>query len=472
MLKSRMGIRGKLFIAIFLACLLTIGLSAGIYQLRVKQAFQDFIQQLESTLTDSLARQVELYYAQSQSLAPLKNPDAWRMVLRESFQLARQSMNESPPPGGERGPSWRMSRRLLLMDARRQPIQGHLQDVPPARMIALHYRQQVIGYLHLYPPPESDDNRESRHFMERLRTTALFSTLVTLLTSLLIALLLSRQMVKPIQRLRNSTRELANGNYQSRVKIQGSDELGQLSHDFNQLAARLQENEQARQQWIMDIAHELRTPLSVLRGEIEAIQDGISHPDEPTIHSLHQETLHLQRLVEDLYHLSMSDNGALTYHKTELDLPALLRSCTEQFEPLFQEQQLDLQMELPRQAVFFNGDPQRLQQLFHNLLQNSLRYTDKPGQLQIRLAADNRSICIEFQDSAPGVPDEALPRLFERLYRVESSRNRATGGAGIGLSLCHNIVKAHEGRISATHAALGGLRILIVFPAADNTRQS
>jgi len=462
-----MGIRGKLFIAIFLACLLTIGLSAGIYQLRVKQAFQDFIQQLENTLTDSLARQLELYYARKQSLAPLKNPEEWRTMLRESFQLARQSMSDSPPPPpSERGPGWRLSRRLLLTDARQQPIQGRQRSILPTQTLTLHHQQQVIGYLHLYPPPENDDSRESGYFMERLRTTALFSTLVTLLTSLLIALLLSRRMVKPIQRLRNSTRELANGNYQSRVKIQGSDELGQLSHDFNQLAARLQENEQARQQWIMDIAHELRTPLSVLRGEIEAIQDGISHPDEPTIHSLHQETLHLQRLVEDLYHLSMSDNGALTYHKALLDLPALLRACTEQFETLFQEQQLDLKMQLPHLPIFFNGDPQRLQQLFHNLLQNSLRYTDKPGQLQIRLSGSSHSIRIEFQDSAPGVPDEALPRLFERLYRVESSRNRATGGAGIGLSLCHNIVRAHEGRISATHAALGGLCILIEFPAA------
>ncbi|PID49631.1 MAG: hypothetical protein CR991_06320 [Proteobacteria bacterium] len=287
------------------------------------------------------------------------------------------------------------------------------------------------------------------------------------LISLLVTFLLSRQMVKPISLLRRGIRELTDGNYATRIHTVGCDELGQLSHDFNHLAARLQQHEQARQQWMMDITHELRTPLSILRGEIEAIQDDINTANPQTIQSLHQETLHLQRLVDDLYALSMSDNGALSYQKERVDIIQILRDSINQFTQRFHEQALELNTDtLLKQAVYLHGDAQRLQQLFHNLLKNSLRYTDSPGLVHIsaQLELDKHTITIIFEDSAPGVPNDSLPKLFERLYRVEHSRNRTTSGAGIGLSICHNIVTAHNGAIQATHSHLGGLKITLRLP--------
>nr|CAA6802370.1 MAG: Sensory histidine kinase BaeS [uncultured Thiotrichaceae bacterium] len=219
----------------------------------------------------------------------------------------------------------------------------------------------------------------------------------------------------------------------------------------------------------MDIAHELRTPLSILRGEIEAIQDGISQATPQTIQSLHQETLHLQRLVEDLYTLSISDSGSLTYHKTTLNIAGLLRETLAQFDAPLKEAQLILTSEIINIANV-EGDSQRLQQLFQNLLRNSLRYTDTPGKLHVTLTVTSNQVSISFEDSPPGVPNESLPHLFERLYRVESSRNRATGGAGIGLSICHNIALAHDGSISAEPADLGGLKITITLPRTTENK--
>lgn len=292
--------------------------------------------------------------------------------------------------------------------------------------------------------------------------------LLTLLSSFLIAFLLSRKLVKPIHSLRRSSNELASGNYGTRIDVHSHDELGLLSHDFNRLAETLQEHEKSRQQWIMDIAHELRTPLSILRGEIEAIQDGISQADPQTIQSLHQETIHLQRLVEDLYTLSISDGGSLTYHKKPLDLAELLQDTLAQFTNQLQEAQLTLTREI-KDSVSFEGDPQRLQQLFQNLIRNSLRYTDMPGKLHVTLNTTADQVIITFSDSAPGVPTESLPRLFERLYRVESSRNRATGGAGIGLSISYNITQAHGGLITAEPSPLGGLSVIITLPCNPTT---
>ena len=209
----------------------------------------------------------------------------------------------------------------------------------------------------------------------------------------------------------------------------------------------------------------MRTPLAILRGEIEAIQDGINQADAQTLASLHQEAVHLERLVNDLYDLSMSDNGALSYQKSRVNLTQVLQETLTVYHTVLQEKQLYLDSQaIKPQAVWLQADSQRLHQLFKNLLENSLRYTDKPGTLQVATYISPTYIEIVFQDSAPGVPPEALSRLFDRLYRVEGSRNRATGGAGIGLSICKNIVEAHQGSISAAPASLGGLAIRIKLP--------
>lgn len=351
----------------------------------------------------------------------------------------------------------------MLYDAQYNPVQGRPRDKPPGLQLELKLADKTIGFLGIYPRRESGNSEEDERFISEQNRTLLMAGLLTLISSFGIAWLLSRQLVKPIESLRQSSSELASGNYDTRIKVQSRDELGLLSEDFNRLAETLQKHEHSRRQWIMDIAHELRTPLSILRGEIEAIQDGISEPDPATIQSLHHETLHLQRLVEDLYTLSVSDSGSLTYHKTRLDIAAVLKDTLTQFDSRLREKMLTLSTDI-RQPVYCQADPQRLQQLFKNLLRNSLRYTDAPGKLHVSLHISAGQAVIAFEDSAPGVPDESLPRLFERLYRVESSRNRATGGAGIGLSICYNIVQAHGGHITADHAPLGGLKITVTLP--------
>lgn len=464
---SRFSIRTKLFIAILLACSIAVMAALSFVHFQFRYTYLEFVRQQENEHLQQLKTTLLAYYANQGTWNNLKkNRRQWFLLQRSLHEQNETETNDLPPaPSLNRLAQFDVRRRTVLLDANHALVQGIQLKDPPDIEYKLELNQQVVGYLGLYQRTGFSESSEDAKFLEKQNRTLFIIALMTLSGSMLVAFLLARQLVRPIRRLQHSTSELADGNYATRIAEVGRDELGQLSSDFNQLAERLQQTEQSRRQWIQDIAHELRTPLSILRGEIEAIQDGINKADEATIHSLHQETLHLQRLVEDLYTLSMSDSGALSYVKTEVNLIKTLHDSLAQFEPSLQEQNLKLEALIPANTtILVQADEQRLQQLFNNILKNSLRYTDTPGALNVELKKNGGFAKIIFADTAPSVPDEALPHLFERLFRVESSRNRLTGGAGIGLSICHNIVQAHGGSIQASHSPLGGLQITVKLP--------
>ncbi|MBK8453191.1 MAG: ATP-binding protein [Thiofilum sp.] len=480
MLIKHFSIRTKLFIAFLLACFISLGAIILIFKYTVTDAFLDYIEQQDKAQLDRLEQSLLEHYATQLSwdalrtnigsLAPFiirnqpppSNPPP-EILLEDMFSPAkRKPPHHSRPPFGRNG---RFFARVLILDQNREMVYSRPEFMgrPHSLERPLAYQGRIIGYVGMYRSVEFLDQLD-REFTHRLDYLLWLAAIAALLTTALFSFLMTRQLVKPIDQLRHATTRLTEGQYGLQMAVKSQDELGKLTSDFNQLSERLKENEGARKQWIMDIAHELRTPLAILRGEIEALQDGINEPDEATINSLHQEVLHLNRLVDDLYTLSMSDSGALSYHKIPLDISSLLTETLNQFQKVLADQHITLTTTIRQPPVIVHGDEQRLQQLFQNLIKNTQRYTDSPGQLQVRLQTTSKEVLIQFSDSAPGVPDEALPKLFERLYRVEGSRNRATGGAGIGLSISYNIVHAHHGSIQASHSPLGGLAITITLP--------
>ena len=211
-----------------------------------------------------------------------------------------------------------------------------------------------------------------------------------------------------------------------------------------------------------DIAHELRTPVAVMKGEIEAVADGIREPDRRTVASLGEEADHLASMVDDLQALALADAGALDLRKEPLRLDDLLGQALDAFQHRLEARGVRLQREIAG-PVDITADAQRLRQLLHNLLENSARYVEPGGRLEVSLARGKRAV-LELRDSGPGVSDEQLERLFDRFYRAEGSRSRATGGSGLGLSICRNIAEAHGGRIEAGHSPLGGLSIRVELP--------
>jgi two-component system sensor histidine kinase BaeS len=277
---------------------------------------------------------------------------------------------------------------------------------------------------------------------------------------------LSGWLSRRIRNLAGATGSLIQGNYDVRLRPEGHDELARLARDFNTLAETLAAARQARRKWIADIAHELRTPLSIVRGEIEALQDGVRPLDRDAINSLAGEAARLARLIEDLHTLSLSDLGALTYHKEPVDLAEIVEEVVDAQRAALQERNLAIQLNLG--SFIVSGDADRLAQVFSNLLQNSLRYTDPPGRLEIGIKQLAGQVVLQWQDSSPGVPEEDLPRLTEHLFRVEGSRSRAGGGSGLGLAIADAIVQAHGGTLTVSASRLGGLRVELKFPAWPN----
>nr|WP_253938133.1 ATP-binding protein [Hahella sp. HN01] len=283
--------------------------------------------------------------------------------------------------------------------------------------------------------------------------------------ALLIALPLARQFVTPIKRLAVATRQLAQGAYDVELKVSGKDELGQLARDFHQLAQTLQSNETARRRWIADISHELRTPLAIAKGELEALVDGVRPTNRDNLLSIQQEIEHLQKLINDLYELTNAEVGALRYQKDEEDLRLILQHALDRHHANFTAAGFQLIHDLAPSPAMVWADATRLSQLLDNLFSNTCKYADPGAQVRVSLNVDHDQVRLRIEDSGPGAPDEALPKLFDHLYRVENSRNRNTGGSGLGLAICRKIVEAHEGDISASRSPLGGLAIDVTLPA-------
>jgi len=478
----KVGVAHKLFLAILTAAVLSVFSSVVIMQWNISRGFLKFINSVEQSGVSRLAGKLEEFYSSEQNWDLLRSdPSRWnRLVAVSLLEVGPPHENhlpDGPPPNHIPGENHglmppRMShnfdQRIYLLDSNKNVLIKNAEVTVGNTMTPLLYQGRVVGYLGLSPRQIISDAPQQRFLREQKFALSLTAGVVVLLASAL-SLLLARRLVKPIQELTHATHQLAAGSFAVRVSAAAHDELGQLARDFNALALTLEQGELTRRQWVADISHELRTPLAILRGEIEALQDGIRQPTTEKINSLHSEVMHLVRLVDDLYQLSLSDVGALTYRKSELDLASVLKETVMPFRSDFLSKNITLELKIPKNGgVSFFGDSERLHQLFSNLLDNSLKYTDSGGRLQVYLHVDNSNVTIDFNDSAPNVPEAELDRLFERLYRVESSRNRLTGGAGLGLAICRNIVTAHNGNITAQASSMGGLWIRIELPGASS----
>lgn len=368
-----------------------------------------------------------------------------------------------PPPRYAPGIGIDLRPRLLLLDAQGEVVAGNPGLPRDTASIPILDHGTVVGRLLIAPLPRLSEDVDLE-FVHQQREHIAWLALSVLLAALLVAWALSRWLLRPVRALTAGTRALAAGDYAARIDATRTDELGALASDFNALASALERHRDARRQWSADIAHELRTPISVLSGEIQALQDGVRTVNAERLASLQAECARLRSLVEDLYQLSLSEAGALSYRFEPMDLAEVVHEAARAHEGGLREDGLLLQVSTTAACPLARGDRARLRQLLDNLLANARRYTDRPGTVAVTLVRERDGCRLTIEDSAPGVPDAALPHLFERLYRVEPSRSRKFGGTGLGLTICRNIVEAHGGRIVATHAPLGGLRIDITLP--------
>lgn len=488
----------KLF-AVFLATsLMIVVILVGAMQYYGSQNFADYVNRMEMERLDDLVEELAAEYQRDQGWDRLKNNfPRWHYLMRP--RPSRGGLFPvGPPPGPPPGPPgfcwpeppgfssppppwgpeampppppppghdpFNPGARISLFDADKQPLVGPARTAPDHLLKAIRVDGQIVGWLGISKLEDLSHPLDVEFARRQTRAFYLVGASVLLL-AMVVSVFLSRHLLAPINKLMAGTRALSSRRFDTRIDVAAGDELGRLAADFNRMAQAIEKYEQLRQQWISDISHELRTPLAILRAEIEALQDGIRAPSRETLDSLHGEVLHLNKIVSDLHDISLADAGMLSVRREPVDPGRVLLETLKGFRTRFAAKGLAIHEEpaLGQDRLLIAGDADRLKQIFGNILENTWRYAASPGILQIRQETRDGRVSLNFLDSGPGVPEESLDRLFDRLYRVDRSRSRREGGSGLGLAISKSLVEALDGEIKARNAPGGGLWIEVSFP--------
>lgn len=376
---------------------------------------------------------------------------------------------EPPQAPGEPAPlavqDLGLQERITLTDASGGYLAGRRTRGEASARRAILSQGKPVAYLVVAKATRPSDAM-ALAFVGQMKSSLPIIVGVSLALSGLAAMLLAAHFRKPIRRLAEGARELADGRYDTRLPQGRSDELGDLALNFNQLADKLGKAEASRRQWVADTSHELRTPLSVLRAQLEAIQDGVRPASAEGTAAMLRQVLSLNKLIDELYALARADVGELALQRQRVDFWLLAVEQAAGFADKFAAAGIAF---VPGKALTnasVMADPERLRQVWANLFENCIRYGGAGTRVTLNAATDGASVTMRIDDSGPGVPDAALARLAERFYRVEGSRSREHGGAGLGLALCQRIMQAHGGMLAFARSPLGGLQVQLTLPLA------
>ena len=322
----------------------------------------------------------------------------------------------------------------------------------------------IVGILVPVRVPFQGNPRELE-FIQRTNRLLLYGALIGAVIALLLGIFLSRTLTRPIRELTQATHAVSEGNLSQQVPVRSNDELGELAKAFNKMSAELSRSVSARKQMTADIAHELRTPLSLILGHAEAVHDGVLPPTLENFEIIRDEATRLEHLVNDLRTLSLADAGELTITLQTIEPGRLLKEVVSLYQYQTQRKNISLDLEIASPLSTVEVDPGRMTQVLTNILDNALRHTPEGGRILLSARETNHQIEITIQDSGPGLKAEDLDRIFERFYRTDSARQRDySGGSGLGLAIAKSIVQAHGGQLSAKSETGNGLKVIIKLP--------
>lgn len=466
----RINVGTKLWLAFMgtiALCVLTLYL---LLHNSLRQGFLDYTSQQSVQRLEILRSALANIYREEDSFRALESdPSRWlnlkEIIFAESDELFK-GVPDTQATEAPRSYYREFVSSISLHNADKQLLLGVIKPNQTLDWIPVTDADQILGFISFVKPTVVSRQQDQNFIQHQFKIFSIISLFV-LVVATIVATLLARRISRPLTHIAEKAQALASGNYSQTIPVTSQDEIGQLCNSFNQLSEALAANQQSRALWVADISHEMRTPLSVLKVQIEAMQDGIRPANHENLAFLYEKTLGLSNLIDDLFELSLSDVGALTYHKKIISLAPLVNTCIEHFQAKAQVAELTLKDNIDVSKNYsVMADSHRLEQLFSNLLENSIRYTDAGGVIEVGISTLGTQVKITIDDSAPGVALEQQEQIFERLYRLENSRSRATGGAGLGLAICKNIVSAHQGKIIAGASVLGGLQICIELPKA------
>ncbi len=397
------------------------------------------------------------------------------IVLDVEGKVAADSTVRNGRRGGREGPGRSLFDRL---DHRDHPV-------PPEYFVPIFAGGSQIGSvavaargrggfvhpLRLHPDGDVPPGAEPplTQFAEAVTRTLIIAGLLAGAVGILLVILMSRRMLASIGSLTQAARELGTGNLSSRAAVRGNDEVAELGHAFNIMADALEDSERQRRNMVADVAHELRTPLTNIQGHIEAMQDGLIAPDAESLDTVHRQTLHLNRLVEDLRLLAATESRDFELAREPVSVADIVTQVAESFRPRTEAAAVDLVVTTPDYLPTLDVDRLRIEQVLANLMDNAVAHTPPGGTITLATENTGGDVRVSVSDTGPGIPTDALPRVFDRLYRVDPSRERDTGGSGLGLTIARQLVEAHGGTIWAENAEESGSKFGFDLPISPDS---
>jgi two-component system OmpR family sensor kinase/two-component system sensor histidine kinase BaeS len=451
----------KLLLAFFIVAGVAVGVIAILVNVTTTRQFELYVSQGKQIRATWLAPEFAAYYARTGGWSGI---DSWMANLQQGQAGGRGQGLGRGQGGGV------ATERLLLADAGGRIVadsEGDLvgQSLSPADLSAgvpLEVGGEVVGRLLIAAEGTPHESLEEE-FLRQANKWLVWAGLAAGLVALGLGLVLARQFTAPIRDLTDAAHSLTEGKA-SQVQVHSQDEIGELGLAFNQMSQSLARQETLRRNLMADIAHELRTPITVIRGDLEALLDGVFEPTPEALASLHEETLLLSRLVDDLRALAQAEAGQLKLEREPTDLADLLRGVLASFDLQAESQGQTLSLDLPIESLRVDADPQRVRQVVANLVSNALRHAPQSGRVLVSARPESDEVQISVSDNGPGIAPEDLAHLFDRFWRGGKPRAE---GTGLGLAIARELVRAHGGRIWVDSTVGQGTTFHFNLPACE-----
>ncbi len=445
----------RLTAALVLVTLIAVGLSVLMTRFVTASRFQGFVRSSRAAERSGFAETLAAYYASQGSWEEVDSLRPWPPI-----RIGREA-------GPEVGRAWSFqladTNGVVIAASRTGEIGQQLSQDELVTSIPVEVEGRKVGFL--LPSPMMDDfSVLEQAFLERVNLAIVPVGILACAIAILLGLFLTWQLTGPLRKLTVAAQGIAGGDLNQRVDIRSKDELGQLGQAFNQMAENLARAEKLRQNMVTDIAHELRNPLSVMRGNLEAILDGVFEPTKENIASIQKEAVLLSRLVDDLQELALAEAGQLRIEREPTDLASLVDRAVTGVAPRAEKNDVTVVKDLPADLPLVSIDPQRIGQVLSNLLGNALRYSPAGGTITVRARRMEEVVRVDVIDQGPGLAPDELSLVFERFYRGDKARSRTTGGVGLGLAIVKQLVEAHGGRVWAEGGTGEGATLSFTLP--------
>ena len=463
---------GGAFLLIVIIC---VSIMAFIANLNTKNSFQQFVSQSNASYVDMISLNLAQYYSNQQTWSGVQN------ILPDFTRTSSDRIVIADAAG------------KIVGDTENRWLGTTVSQIGIGNGTSITVSGTTVGEIYLLPVGMGMMGRggqgnvitntnssgsiilsaAEQEFLSQVNRSLWITGIITAVIAILFSFFLAFQIIRPLRALTQGVRHISNGNLNYRVHVNSKDEIGELSKSFNAMANSLEKNEQSRRRLAADIAHELRTPLTIIEGTVDGIIDGIFPPDPDQLKSIKEQTALLTRLIEDLRDISLAESGQLKLSLSSTDIVDLVQRKLSQIESAAKDKDIRLNLNTPGSLPRLNIDTGRIEQVINNLLTNALRYTPNGGRITVSLESvfpgrlpqiTLSGVLITVADSGIGIEPKYLPRVFERFFRVQDSRERAAGGTGLGLAIVKQMVEAHHGKVWVESEQGKGSQFYIFIP--------